>query len=73
MIEWIAGVGVALAAVVLAWLAGLRSGANYESTANQAQKADALEQELTEIANAARARNAVDPGVVPDNDKYRRD
>lgn len=68
MSAWlIAPVGAAVA-LLFAFIQGRNSTRN----ANRAREADAYETHLQEIADAARARNAVRFDGLPD-DKYRRD
>ena len=49
-----------------------RSGVKSERDRNKAEKADAYEKHLKEIADAADARNSVSPHGLP-GDPYRRD
>lgn len=72
MSSWLLAAGGAIAALFLAFIQGRLSGARAQRNANRAQDAAAYETHLQEISDAARARNAVPPGGVPD-DKYRRD
>lgn len=70
---WLIAAGGALVAVILAVMKAWFSGAKASQDAARAKEADAYEKHLQEIADAARARNAVRPDIVPDDDKYRRD
>lgn len=58
--------------IIASYARGRIVGAKLERTATKAKEADAYEAHLQDLADAHRARNAVQPGSVPD-DKYRRD
>lgn len=59
-------------AVVGAFIKGRLDGAKKERTKQRAKEADAYERHLQDIADAADARNSVDPRGVPD-DPHNRD
>lgn len=66
-------IGAAVAFILTAawriWAGGKASGRNEA----KAERADAYEKHLKELSDAHRARNSVQPGSLPDKDKYRRD
>lgn len=65
----LAVVAAALAAFWRTYVAGRRSGENEA----KAKEARSHERELEDVGRAHDARNRVDAGGLPDDDKYRRD
>lgn len=70
---WLAAIAGAAIALILTFIQGRLSGAKAEHNANLARESQIHEKHLQEIADAAAARNAVDPDCLPDSDIYRRD
>lgn len=66
-------IGAGIIAVVGAWFKGRLSGAKAERNAQRAKEADAYEQHLENLANAAAAGNAVHPGDSLQSDPFNRD
>ncbi len=65
----IAGIAALIAAIGAAYL----KGRSAERTKQKAKEKDAYERHLKDIADAADARNRVQPSDSVQNDKYRRD
>ncbi|NTS31246.1 hypothetical protein HQ945_08260 [Phyllobacterium sp. BT25] len=65
----IAGIATLIAAIGAAYL----KGRSAERTKQKAKEKDAYERHLKDIADAADARNHVQPSDSVQNDKYRRD
>lgn len=65
--------GAAVFVALVAFIKGRMDGRTAERNRNRAEDADAYEKHLKELETAAAARNRVQPGRVPDDDKYRRD
>jgi hypothetical protein len=70
---WLTAALAGLAAVGGALWKAYSAGRTSHRNEQKAKEADAYERHLEEIAAANRARNSVDPGSLPEHDKYRRD
>lgn len=70
---YLVGAGVIVAAFVATYVKGRLSGASLERSKQAAKEADAYEQHLKELADAASAGAAVRPGDSLHDDPFNRD
>jgi len=70
---YLVGAGIIIAAFAATYVKGRLSGASMERIKQKAKEADAYEQHLKELADAASAGAAVRPGDSLHDDPFNRD